>query len=62
MVKRVVGELILLAASLIAAESAWAQQSSAAERLIHWRVMEGFSDALGTTSNYLQGGAKTAEN
>ena len=56
MVKRIAGALVLIAVFFTTAASAQAQQAGPEERLIHWHVMGGYSDTLGTTSNYLQGG------
>ena len=43
---------LLIFSGLLA--SAWAVQAQ--ESTVHWHVMGGYSDTLGTTSNYLQGG------
>jgi hypothetical protein len=54
-VQGVHGEIALIATSSIVTEFAPAQQASAQEPLIHWHLMGGYRDALGATSNYLQG-------
>ena len=51
MSRSIVTRLLLVAGLLVAAPAVHAQEAR-----IHWYAMAGYSDTLGSTSNYLQGG------
>jgi hypothetical protein len=54
MFKVFMGKLLLIAASSIVTKFAPAQQASAQEPLIHWHLMGGYSDALGSAGDTIR--------